>query len=76
MSEVKTWVEAHENERFGDGGILDSCKQCKTCMFQSDGTVWSNDYRKGCCKMFSYPDTKPPDVAHNTAKCEYYEKAD
>jgi hypothetical protein len=71
---MKTWIEAHEGEKFGDGGISENCKQCKDCLFQNDGTPYSNDYRKSSCAIFGYPDMKPIEVIRNTGQCEYYEK--
>lgn len=71
---MKTWIEAHEGEKFGNGGVAENCKQCKTCLFRDGGTDYSNDYRKGSCAMYAYPDTKPIEVIRNTGQCELYEQ--
>lgn len=70
---MKTWIEVHEGEKFGDGGISENCKQCKDCIFQSDGTQYSNDYRKSSCAIYQYPDMKPIEVIRNAVQCEHFE---
>jgi len=70
---MKTWIEVHEGEKFGDG-VVENCKQCKTCLFRDGGTDYSNDYRKSSCAMFVYPDMKPIEVIRNTGQCELYER--
>ena len=48
---------------------------CKDCKFKSDGTVYSNDYRKVCCQKFPWPKKiKPTEVLFKNAKCPEYEK--
>ena len=47
---------------------------CKDCAFRNDGTIWSNDYRKGCCQQFPYPTHKPMDVLFKHAQCSMYQK--
>lgn len=48
--------------------------QCKDCVFKDDGTVYSNDYRKGNCMQFPYPGLKPMGVLHKTKECPKYRK--
>ena len=74
MANAKTWVEVHDGEKFGSGGTVENCKQCKTCLFRDGGTDYSNDYRKSSCAMFVYPDMKPIEVIKNTGQCELYEQ--
>lgn len=70
----KTFSERYSDEQLTDNSRIEKCKQCKNCIFQSDGTVWSNDYQKSCCAMFQYPQSKPIGVIKNIVNCEYYEK--
>jgi hypothetical protein len=72
----KTWVEAHENEKFGDGGIRDSFKQCKDCLFRDKTTVQGKEcgWNKCVCGLFEPPERKPLEFSNNTTECEYYEK--
>jgi len=71
---MKTWIEAHEGEKFTDNTAIENCKQCKTCLFRNGGTDFSNDYRKSSCAIFGYPDMKPIEIIRNAGQCEYYEK--
>lgn len=71
---MKTWIEAHEGEKFTDNTTIENCKQCKTCLFRNGGTDFSNDYQKSSCAIFNYPDIKPIEIIRNTGQCEYYEK--
>ena len=61
------------DEGVTDNRNLNICEQCKTCALQSDGTVWSNDYKKACCQMYPYPEHKPEMVVRNEEDCIYYE---
>lgn len=70
---MKTFEERYENEILTDNTAIEKCKQCKDCIFQSDGTAYSNDYQKGSCAMYKYPTVKPLDVIRNTGQCEYHE---
>lgn len=70
----QSFEERYADEKLTDNSIIEKCKQCKTCIFQSDGTVWSNNYQKGCCAIYQYPQSKPIEIIDNTASCEYYEK--
>lgn len=70
----KTFDERYSDEHLTDNSSVEKCKQCKSCIFQSDGTVWSNDYQKSCCSMYQYPQSKPIEIIKNTGNCEYYEK--
>lgn len=60
------------NEKLSDNSQAENCKQCKTCIFRDDGTVWSNDYKKSSCQMYQYPSMKPVHVINNKGICEYY----
>jgi len=66
--------ELHDGEIFTDNTKIEKNKQCKDCMLQSDGTVYTNDYRKCSCLIYQHPEMKPDYVLENTGKCEYYEK--
>ena len=70
----KTLSERYGDEVLTDNTQIPKCEQCKDCVFRSDGTVWTNDYRKGSCALYPYPSMKPSGVKNNTEKCEYYEK--
>jgi len=66
--------EQHDGEIFTDNTKIEKCKQCKDCMYQSDGTVYTNNYQKCSCLIYQHPEMKPDYVRHNTGKCEHYEK--
>ena len=68
--------ERYSNEVLTNNAAISKCEQCKDCIFRDDGTVYSNDYRKGSCCIFPYPAFKPIGVMHNTEPCEFYEKDD
>ena len=72
--EYKSFEERYENEILSDNSQKEDCKQCKNCVFQSDGTVWSNDYRKCSCMVYQHPNTKPLDVIDNKAECQFFNK--
>jgi hypothetical protein len=71
---TKSLEERYGDEILTDNTALDKCRQCKDCLFWNDGTVYSNNYQKGSCAIYGYPDSKPIDVMLNKEKCEYYEK--
>jgi hypothetical protein len=73
---MKTWIEAHEGEKFTDNSKIENCRQCKTCKHWNGGTDYSNDYQKSSCQIYVYPAMKPIKVIKNTAQCEYYTKTD
>lgn len=70
----KSLEDRYGKEMLTDNSNIPKCKQCKDCLFRNDGTVYSNDYRKGSCVMFPYPESKPLEVMHSTEACEFYEK--
>lgn len=72
--EKPTVTERYFDEVLTDNTALDKYRQCKDCIFRDDGTVYSNHYQKGCCRMFPYPRFKPNEVMLNQANCEYYEQ--
>lgn len=47
---------------------------CKDCAFRDDGTIYTNDYTKGSCQKFPYPDMKPSSVLFKNAMCPCYKK--
>ena len=59
-------------------------KQCRDCVFRYKDYFRMGDkkipcseedgWKKSSCEIFPYPQSKPPEVEHNTGKCEYYEK--
>lgn len=69
----KTLQERWDEEVLTDNTQFEVCKQCKECIYQSDGTVWSNHYQKGCCQKYPYPKFKPAKVIDNKEKCPYRE---
>lgn len=70
----KTLENRYGDEVLTNNTALSKCKQCKDCIFRDDGTVYSNDFRKGNCAMFPYPQSKPINVIKNIEPCEFYEK--
>lgn len=76
MIHLVTWIDNREDEKFGDGGVADLCKQCKNCMFWNGGNAFSNDYKKSSCAMYEYPNIKPIGVIQNKEDCELYEPID
>ena len=49
--------------------------QCRDCVNSNDGTVYSNQYTKSCCKAYPYPDMKPVEVLlEGKYTCMYYVK--
>ena len=59
-------------------------EQCRDCVFRYKDYFRMGDkkipcseedgWRKDCCHIFPYPQSKPPEVSKNTGECEYYEK--
>ena len=70
--ENKTLIERWKEEKLSDNSNSDKCKQCKDCVFQSDGTAFTNHYQKTSCKMYPYPNMKPEGVRNNKMICEYH----
>ena len=68
----KTLTERMLEETLSDNTQVETCKQCKNCLFKSDGTVWSNKYNKSYCRIYQYPRIKPLYVINNERTCEYY----
>lgn len=80
----KTVTERHWNEKLTDNASLNHFSQCKNCVFRykkyfdfggkrydcTDEYGWKKD----CCHIFQYPESKPDEVYNNTGDCEYYEK--
>ena len=60
-------------EEFNNKGISDDI-QCKDCEFKIGDDEYSNDYRKGSCQIYPYPELKPQSVMMNNGKCESYRK--
>ena len=61
----------HEDEILPDNSKISYCKQCKDCSMWGNGDAFSNKYTKGCCDMYQYPASKPPEVINNTGDCPY-----
>ena len=61
----------HIDEMLTDNTKLDKCAQCEKCILNNDGTVWSNNFRKGCCLAYPYPSFKPIGVIRNETNCQY-----
>lgn len=74
MEKNKSLEERYAGEQLSDNSRSEKCAQCKLCLFQSDGTAFSNHYQKGCCAMYPYPAMKPLGVMHNTEECDFFEK--
>jgi hypothetical protein len=73
---MKTLEERYGDEILIDNTALDQCRQCKDCAFQSDGTIYTNDYRKGSCAKYKYPKNKPFEVMENRVACPCYRNKD
>ena len=58
-------------EVFTDNSKLERYKLCKTCKFNNGGDNWSNQYDKGYCGVFKYPEAKPNEIMHN-GPCDFY----
>jgi hypothetical protein len=58
----KSLEERYADDILTDNAALDKYRQCKDCIFRDDGTIYSNHYQKGCCRMYPYPKFKPNDV--------------
>ena len=71
--EKKTLQERWDEDILTDNTQFENCKQCKDCIFTSDGTVWSNRYDKSSCQKYPYPDMKPVGIIDNKEKCPYRE---
>lgn len=74
MEKKKTLQERWNEEVLSDNSQIENCKQCKSCAYQNDGTVWSNHYTKSSCQKFPYPDMKPIEVIDNEADCPEYKE--
>lgn len=71
MSENRNKGNLSSNELFNSITVSESI-QCRRCLLRSDGTQWSNDYRKGNCAQYPYPQMKPIGVLHGTEICTYF----
>ena len=69
----KSLQERWNEEQLTDNSHFENCKQCKSCVNQDNGDVWSNHYTKSSCKKFPYPNMKPIEVIDNKGKCPYFE---
>lgn len=74
MAEKKSLEERYADEVLSDNTQIEKYRQCKNCIFRDGGTVYSNHYQKGCCRMYPYPQFKSYEVMMNQVQCEYYEK--
>lgn len=76
MDEKKTLEERYGSEVLTDNAQIPKYEQCKTCRFRQMkiGDSLIDDYRRSSCMIFSYPEMKPMEFYHGTAKCEYFEK--
>lgn len=68
----KTLQERWDEETLTDNTQFENCKQCKTCIFQDDGSVWSNHYTKVSCQKYPYPKIKPLTVIDNELNCPFF----
>lgn len=69
--EKKTLEERYGDEILTDNTKLSKYEQCKDCIYQDDGTVYSNRYDKGSCQKYPYPKFKPIDVMMNRKECNH-----
>lgn len=69
----KTLQERWDEEVLSDNTQIVNCQQCEDCIFQDDGTVWSNHYTKSSCQKYPYPKMKPIGVIDNEENCPYRE---
>ena len=78
MAEKKTSLEErYSDEILTDNASLNHYAQCKDCFFRDKTTVKGIEcgWKKGYCKIFEYPESKPAEVYNNTGECEYHEKS-
>jgi len=71
----KTWVDLHDGELFGDGGVEENYRQCKDCIFR-DKTIFNGEecgWYKSSCRIFEAPAYKPLEYSDGKAKCEFRE---
>lgn len=76
MSE-KAFSERYASETLTDNKALDHFRQCKDCFFRVGGTMDGgtlDNYRRGSCTMFPYPESKPHGVYTGSDECEHYVK--
>lgn len=52
MAEKKSLEERYADEVLSDNTQIEKYRQCKNCIFRDGGTVYSNHYQKGCCRMY------------------------
>ena len=71
MKNYKSLQERWDEDILTDNTQFENCKQCKNCIFQDDGTVWSNHYPKSCCQKYPYPKYKPVEVINNMMECHH-----
>lgn len=69
----KTLQERWDEEVLTDNTQFENCQQCKLCIFQDGGTVWSNHYTKSSCMKYAYPKMKPTEVINNKSSCPHFE---
>lgn len=67
----KTLQERWDEEVLSDNTQVEKCEQCKLCIYQDDGTPWSNHYTKSSCQQYPYPKMKPIEVINNEGDCPY-----
>ena len=71
---MKTWIDAHENENFGNG--FEKCEQCKDCLFRTVLLISGKKcerYQNVDCDLFK---NKPVEIMRGDAECDFYEKGD
>lgn len=76
MAEKETLSERYAGDILTDNTKIPKYEQCKDCLFRKSeiNGVFYDNYRKSCCMMFPYPQMKPMEFYHGTARCEFYEK--
>lgn len=71
MSENERKGNLASNEMF-NSTVVEESIQCRKCLLRSDGTPWSNDYRKSQCAQYKYPEHKPIGVLRGTEICTFF----
>lgn len=66
---MKSWVDAHKDEKFTDNSKINYCADCADCRFWGNDPedYTTNKYTKSCCDK--YPVMKPIDVINSIANC-------
>ena len=70
MAQMKSWVDAHKDEQFGDNRHADIFRLCQTCSWRNKV---EDGYMKFTCDVFGRDDPKPLSIMYN-GECDFYKK--